>query len=62
MMESMRKQMQYAIKSFATRSLDEWLLDYPQQVVIATINLVLSNEVNGILEEKQRQKEREEGC
>jgi hypothetical protein len=44
--------MGYAVKSFATRSLDEWVLDYPQQVVIATINLVLTNEINEILDEK----------
>ena len=30
MQESVRKQMQYAVKSFATRALDEWVLDYPQ--------------------------------
>ena len=30
MQESMRKQLQYAVKSFATRALDEWVLDYPQ--------------------------------
>lgn len=29
MQASMRKQMQYAVKSFATRALDEWVLDYP---------------------------------
>ena len=30
MQETMQKQMQYAVKSFATRALDEWVLDYPQ--------------------------------
>lgn len=49
--------MQYAVKSFATRALDEWVLDYPQQVVVTTLNLVLTNEINDILEERQRQKE-----
>jgi hypothetical protein len=29
MQETMQKQMQYAVKSFATRALDEWVLDYP---------------------------------
>lgn len=29
MQATMRKQMQYAVKSFATRALDEWVLDYP---------------------------------
>jgi hypothetical protein len=49
---SMRKQMQYAVKSFATRALDEWVLDYPQQIVISSLNLVLTNEINDILDEK----------
>lgn len=57
MQASMRKQMQYAVKSFATRALDEWILDYPQQVVLTTLNLVLTNEVQDILEEKERAKE-----
>lgn len=52
--------MQYAVKSFATRALDEWVLDYPQQVIMTTLNLVLTNEINDILEEKQRQKELED--
>lgn len=52
--------MQYAVKSFATRALDEWVLDYPQQVVMTTLNLVLTNEINDILEERQRQKELED--
>jgi hypothetical protein len=29
MNETMQKQMQYAVKSFPTRALDEWILDYP---------------------------------
>jgi hypothetical protein len=52
--------MQYAVKSFATRALDEWVLDYPQQIVMTTLNLVLTNEINDILEEKQRLKELED--
>mmetsp|Transcript_29870 Transcript_29870/g.45651 ORF Transcript_29870/g.45651 Transcript_29870/m.45651 type:complete len:142 (+) Transcript_29870:4449-4874(+) len=54
MQETMSKQMQYAVKSFATRALDEWVLDYPQQVVVTTLNLVLTNEITEILEERQR--------
>ena len=60
MNETMKNQMQYAVKSFATRALDEWVLDYPQQIVMTTLNLVLTNEVNDILEEKQRLKELED--
>ena len=48
------------MKSFATRALDEWVLDYPQQAVMTTLNLVLTNEINDILDERQRQKELEE--
>lgn len=60
MQETMQKQMQYAVKSFATRALDEWVLDYPQQVIMTTLNLVLTNEINDILDERQRQKELED--
>ena len=60
MNETMKSQMQYAVKSFATRALDEWVLDYPQQIVMTTLNLVLTNEINDILEEKQRLKELED--
>jgi hypothetical protein len=60
MQETMQKQMQYAVKSFATRALDEWVLDYPQQVIMTTLNLVLTNEVNDILDQRQRQKEQED--
>jgi hypothetical protein len=52
MQDTMRKQMKYAVKSFSTRSLDEWVLDYPQQIIITALNLILSNEINDILEEK----------
>lgn len=60
MQKSMRKQMQYAIKSFATRAIDEWILDYPQQVVVSVICLVLTNEINDILDEKTKIKEQAE--
>jgi len=30
MQETMHKQMQYSVKSFASRALDEWILDFPQ--------------------------------
>ena len=57
MQETMMKQMQYAVKSFPTRALDEWILDYPQQVVITTLMLVLTNEINDILDVLQQEQE-----
>lgn len=60
MQSTMKKQMQYAVKSFATRALDEWILDYPQQVIITSLGLILTNEINDILDEKHRQKEKED--
>jgi hypothetical protein len=40
----------YAVSSFPTKPLDEWVLDYPQQIIMTTLHLVFSHEVNEILE------------
>jgi hypothetical protein len=42
--------MSYAVTSFPNQSLDEWALDYPQQVVMSVLHLVLSHEINEVLE------------
>ena len=52
--------MQYAVKSFATRALDEWILDYPQQIIMTTLNLVLTIEINDYFEKKMSDREAEE--
>jgi hypothetical protein len=35
-----------AITSFPIQSLDEWILDFPQQVILTTIHLILTHEIN----------------
>ena len=51
MQETVAKMINYAVSSFPKQSLDEWILDYPQQVIITTIHLILSHEINELLEE-----------
>ena len=41
----------YAVSSFPNQAIDEWILDYPQQVVLTTIHLILSHEINELLED-----------
>ena len=38
------------MSSFPTKPLDEWVLDYPQQIILTTLHLIFSHEVNEILE------------
>ncbi len=47
----------YAVSSFPTRPLDEWVLDYPQQIIMTTLHLVFSHEVNEILEGAVKQED-----
>lgn len=49
MQDSLRKQMVDAIENFTQEPIEEWALDYPQQVTISTIHLILSQEINDIL-------------
>jgi len=50
MQETISKSLGYAVSSFPNQPLDEWVLDYPQQIVLTTLHLILSHEVNEILE------------
>jgi hypothetical protein len=36
----------YAVSSFPKQSLDEWIIDYPQQTILNTIHLILTHEIN----------------
>lgn len=38
-----------SIENFMREPLEEWILDYPQQVAISTLHLILSQEINDIL-------------
>lgn len=50
MQETISKQLTYAVSSFPHQPLDEWVLDYPQQIILTTLHLILSHEINEILE------------
>lgn len=40
-----------AVSSFPKQPLDEWIIDYPQQTILSTIHLILTHEINEMLEE-----------
>jgi len=46
---SVKKHMKNAILRFANQPLEEWLGDYPQQVAISVLHLVISQEINDTL-------------
>jgi hypothetical protein len=46
---SVKKHMKNAILRFANQPLEEWICDYPQQVAISVIHLVISQEINDTL-------------
>lgn len=54
MQETIGKNINYAVASFPKQSLDEWILDHPQQIILTTIHLILTHEVNELFEEMKR--------
>ena len=54
MQETIGKNINYAVSSFPKQSLDEWILDHPQQIILTTIHLILTHEVNELFEEMKR--------
>eukprot|EP00347_Sterkiella_histriomuscorum_P021796 403332737 len=57
MQETVGKLINYAVNTFPKQSLDEWILDYPQQVILTTIHLILTHEINELFEEMRKDKE-----
>ena len=51
MQETIGKVINYAVNTFPKQSLDEWSLDYPQQIILTTIHLILTHEINELFEE-----------
>lgn len=50
------------VASFPKKSLDEWILDHPQQIILTTIHLILTHEINELFEEmKRNNKSRDDG-
>ena len=54
MQETIGKNINYAVASFPKQSLDEWILDHPQQIILTTIHLILTHEVNELFEEMRK--------
>lgn len=57
MQDTIGKLINYAVNTFPKQSLDEWILDYPQQVILTTIHLILTHEINELFEEMRKEKE-----
>lgn len=57
MQETVGKLINYAVNTFPKQSLDEWILDYPQQVILTTIHLILTHEINELFEEMRKDKD-----
>jgi hypothetical protein len=57
MQETVGKMINFAVSSFPKQSLDEWILDYPQQVILTTIHLILTHEINELFEDSKKIKE-----
>ena len=63
MQSTVGKNINYAVASFPKKSLDEWILDHPQQIILTTIHLILTHEINELFEEmkKNRKDDRDDG-
>ena len=55
MKESLSKMINFAVSTFPKQSLDEWVLDYPQQVIFTAINLILTHEITELMEENAKE-------
>ena len=56
MQDTIGKMINYAVASFPKQSLDEWILDHPQQIILTTIHLILTHEVNELFEEMKQKR------
>jgi hypothetical protein len=54
MQSTVGKNINYAVASFPKKSLDEWILDHPQQIILTTIHLILTHEINELFEEMKK--------
>ena len=46
---SVKKHIKNGILRFSNQPIEEWILDYPQQVSISVLHMILSQEINDIL-------------
>lgn len=54
MKESLSKMVAFAVGTFPKQSLDEWVLDFPQQIIYSAVLLILTHEVTELMEENNK--------
>jgi len=54
MQNTVGKNINFAVASFPKKSLDEWILDHPQQIILTTIHLILTHEINELFDEMKK--------
>lgn len=56
MKDTLAKMISYAVATFPKQSLDEWVLDFPQQTIYTSIMLILTHEITELMEDKDKDK------
>lgn len=54
MKDSLSKMISFAVSTFPKQSLDEWVLDYPQQIIFTAVLLILTHEISELMEENAK--------
>ena len=57
MQKSMSNLISQAINSFTNTSLEEWVLDYPLQIVLTSVQMIISHEITGLLKTEMEEEE-----
>ena len=53
MKDTLSKLIQKAVNDFPKQHLDEWILDFPQQIIYSSIYLILTHEIDDLLADLQ---------
>lgn len=59
MKSTIRQQLKNSVERFGYQPIEEWVLDYPQQVVISSLHLILTQEIGDLLSGVQYEEEEE---
>lgn len=51
MKETLSKMISFSVATFPKQSLDEWVLDFPQQIIFTSIMLILTHEITELMED-----------
>ncbi|CAG9319683.1 unnamed protein product [Blepharisma stoltei] len=55
MKDTLAKMISFAVATFPKQSLDEWVLDFPQQIIYTSILLILTHEITELMEDKDKE-------